>query len=247
MPSATNQIEWCTVSLGEDMNWWVKEVSDDIHWDTDGLSIIDPRQMAHLIDLAEPLREYNFDQDIMDRAFIAFKIQRDLGDGIVRLVRTKESFFDTDETLFALPDVVDEVNGPYADLMNHITRVRVNMLNDIINFEQNLTIDELEEELREEENNNFIEDRSVHMFNELTSILDYVPTGWELDGDDVKEVSEEEAAEDFPDIDDEEAKKISESENLKWDDDDDEKDSSNDSYEGGPPEEGVTSDKEKKK
>lgn len=236
MPSTTNHIEWCTVSLGEDMNWWVKEVSDEVHWDVDGLSIIDPRQMAHLIDLAEPLREYNFDQDIMDRAFIAFKIQKDLGDGIVRLVRTKESFFDTDEALFALPDVVDEVNGPYADLMNHVTRVRVTMLNDIIDFEQNLTIDELEEELREEENNNFIEGLNVHMFDELTGVLEYVPAGWELDGDDADEKSEEEEIEDFPEIDDEEAKKISENENLKWDEDE-EVDKSNETYEGGPPDE----------
>lgn len=218
------------------MNWWVTEVSDDIHWDVDGLSIIDPRQISHLIDLAEPLREYNFDQDLMDRAFIAFKIQKDLGNGQVRLVRTKESFFDTDEPLFGLPDVVDEENGPYADFLNHITRARVNMLNDSIDFEQVFTIDELEDELREEENNNFIEGRAVHMFNEISNIMEYVPAGWELDEDEVDDDDEEEEIDDFPDIDDEEAKKISESENLKWDEDDeDEEDES--SYEGGPPDE----------
>ncbi len=235
MPSATNQIEWCTVRLGEDLNWWVVEVSDDVHWDVDGLSIVDPRQFAHLTDLTEPLREYNFDQDLMDRAFIAFKIQKDLGDGLVRLVRTKESFFDTDEALFGLPDVVDEVNGPYADFLNHITRVRVNLLNDVIDFEQNLTVDELEEELREEENNNFIEGRSVHMFNEITNIVEYVPAGWEVDGEEKQVASEEEEIEDFPEIDEQEAKKISESENLQWDEDDDEK--REDLYEGGPPDE----------
>ncbi len=237
MPNATNQIEWCTVKLGEDLNWWVMEVSDDIHWDVDGLSIIDPRQVSHLIDLSEPLREYNFDQDIMDRAFIAFKIQKDLGDGLVRLVRTKESFFDTDEPLFGLPDVVDEENGPYADFLNHITRIRVNMLNDIIDFEQVFTIDELEEELREEENNNFIEGRAVHMFNEITNIMEYVPAGWELDeDDDDKEDDDDEDIDDFPDIDDEEAKKISESENLKWDEDEEDEEDE-DSYQGGPPDE----------
>lgn len=236
MANTTNQIEWCTVKLGEDLNWWVIEVSDEIHWDVDGLSIIDPRQVSHLIDLAEPLREYNFDQDIMDRAFIAFKIQKDLGSGNVRLVRTKESFFDTDEPLFGLPDVVDEVNGPYADFLNHITRARVNMLNDIIDFEQVFTIDELEEELREEENNNFIEGRSVHMFNEISNIMEYVPAGWELDEDDGDEADDEEEIEDFPEIDDEEAKKISESENLKWDEDEEDEESE-DSYEGGPPDE----------
>lgn len=238
MPSATNQIEWCTVRLGEDLNWWVVEVSDDVHWDVDGLSIIDPRQVAHLIDLTEPLLEYNFDQDLFDRGFIAFKIQKDLGDGLVRLVRTNEGFYDTDEPLFGLPDVVDEENGPYADLLNHITRIRVNLLNDIIDFEQKFTIDELEEELREEENNNFIEGRAVHMFNELTRILEYVPAGWEVDGEDGEERSEEDVIEDFPEIDDEEAKKISESENLKWDEEEEAKDDSNDTYEGGPPDEG---------
>jgi hypothetical protein len=234
MPNATNQIEWCTVKLGEDMNWWVMEVSDDIHWDVDGLSIIDPRQVSHLIDLAEPLREYKFDQDIMDRAFIAFKIQKDLGDGLVRLVRTKESFFDTDEPLFGLPDVVDEINGPYADFLNHITRIRVNILNDIIDFEQAFTIDELEEELREEENNNLIEGRAVHIFNEVTNSREYVPAGWELDEDDVGEKEEE--IDELPDIDDEEAKKISESENLKWEEDETEAEDE-DSYQGGPPDE----------
>jgi len=217
------------------MNWWVTEVSDDIHWDVDGLSIIDPRQISHLIDLAEPLREYNFDQDIMDRAFIAFKIQKDLGSGHVRLVRTKESFFDTDEPLFGLPDVVDEENGPYADFLNHITRARVNMLNDSIDFEQVFTIDELEDELREEENNNFIEGRAVHMFNEISNIMEYVPAGWELDEDEV-DVDDEEEVDDYPDIDDEEAKKISESENLKWDEDEEDEEDE-DSYEGGPPDE----------
>lgn len=238
MPSATNQIEWCTVRLGEDLNWWVVEVSDDVHWDVDGLSIIDPGQVAHLIDLTEPLLEYNFDQDVFDRGFIAFKIQKDLGDGLVRLVRTNEGFYDTDEPLFGLPDVVDEENGPYADLLNHITRIRVNLLNDIIDFEQKFTIDELEEELREEENNNFIEGRAVHMFNELTRILEYVPAGWEVDGEDGEERSEEDVIEDFPEIDDEEAKKISESENLKWDEEEEAKDDSNETYEGGPPDEG---------
>ena len=173
---------------------------------------------------------------IMDRAFIAFKIQKDLGDGLVRLVRTKESFFDTDEPLFGLPDVVDEINGPYADFLNHITRIRVNMLNDIIDFEQAFTIDELEEELREEENNNFIEGRAVHMFNEVTNIMEYVPAGWELDEDDVDEKEEEEEIDEFPDIDDEESKKISESENLKWDEDETEEEDEG-SYQGGPPDE----------
>jgi hypothetical protein len=73
------------------------------------------------------------------------------------------------------------------------------------------------------------------MFNEVTNIMEYVPAGWELDADDVEEKEEE--IDELPDIDDEEAKKISESENLKWEEDETEAENE-DSYQGGPPDEG---------
>jgi len=90
MAKATSTLEWCIVRLGEDHNWWVCETSDPVRWDVDGLSIIDPRQLSHLIELVDPLRDYGFDQDLMDRAFIVFRIEKDLGNGKVRLKRTKE-------------------------------------------------------------------------------------------------------------------------------------------------------------
>jgi len=224
MPSTSNKLEWCVVRLGEDMNWWVAEVSDDIHWDVDGLSIVDPKQMAHLIELVEPLRDYNFDQDLLESAFIAFRIDKDLGKGHIRLVRSKESFVDAEDPLFGLPDLVDEENGPYAEFLNHITKARVAMLNDLIDFEQKLTIDEVEESIREEQNNRFIEGRAVHVFEEVTSILDYVPAGWELDEESEEDEGGEEEEttdmEDFPEIDnEEEVEKIGENESLKWDED----------------------------
>ena len=74
------------------------------------------------------------------------------------------------------------------------------------------------------------------MFDEITRILDYVPTGWELEGDETDEDEKEEVIDDYPDIDDEEAKKISESENLRWDEDEDEE-TKDEAYQGGPPDE----------
>src|SRR5208282_5172520 len=150
MAKPTSTLEWCIVRLGEDHNWWVAETSDPVRWDVDGLSIIDPRQLAHLIELVDPLRDYGFDQDIFQRAFISFRIERDLGSAKVRLKRVKEALFESDEKLFALPDVLDEENGPYADLLDHLTRCRVKMLNDLFNFENKLTVDEVEDEIREE-------------------------------------------------------------------------------------------------
>jgi hypothetical protein len=156
MAKPTSTLDWCIVRLGEDHNWWVSETSDPVRWDVDGLSIVDPRQVAHLVDLVDALRDYGFQQDVFETAFIPFRIEKDLGGGKVRLKRVKESIFESDEKLFVLPDILDEENGPYADLLDHLTRCRVKMLNDLFSFENKLTVDEVEDEIREEQNTHFI-------------------------------------------------------------------------------------------
>jgi hypothetical protein len=205
------------VRLGEDHNWWVHETSDPVRWDVDGLSIIDPRQLAHLVELVDPLRDYGFDQDLMDRAFIPFRIDKDLGGGKVRLKRTKESLFESEEKLFVLPDSLDEENGPYADLLDLLTRCRVKMLNDLFAFESKLTVDEVEDELREAQNSSFIEGRAIHAFEEITAILDFMPAGYE--SDDEKPAKSTEEDDDLPELDEAEEEKLKNDESLKWDDD----------------------------
>jgi hypothetical protein len=220
MAKATSTLEWCIVRLGDDHNWWVAETSDPVRWDVDGLSIIDPRQLSHLIELVDPLRDYGFDQDVMERAFILFWIEKDLGAGKVRLKRTKESLFESEEKLFVLPDVLDEENGPYADLLDLLTRCRVKMLNDLFDFESKLTVDEVEDELREAQNSHFIEGRAVHSFDEITAILDFMPAGYE--SDDEKPAKSTEEDDDLPELDEAEEEKLKNDESLKWDDDDEE-------------------------
>src|SRR3954469_10644617 len=224
MAKAISTLDWCVVRRGDDHNWWVSETSDPVRWDVDGLSIIDPRQLSHLVDLVDPLRDYGFDQDLMERAFILFRIEKDLGNGKVRLKRTKESLFESEEKLFALPDILDEENGPYADLLDHLTRCRVKMLNDLFNFESKLSVDEVEDEIREDQNSNFIQGKAVHTFEELTSILDYMPTGYDADEEaPAKGIEDEGDDEDLPEIDEEEEEKLKNDESLKWDEDEDEK------------------------
>ena len=95
----------------------------------------------------------------------------------------QDSVLESEDPLFALPDVLDEEKGPYADFLDHITKLRVKMLNDLIDFAQNLTVEELEEEIREKQNADYMEGRASHFFTELTAILEYVPEGFELDDD----------------------------------------------------------------
>jgi len=218
MAKGSPQLEWCIVRLGEDHNWWVAEVSDPVHWDVDGLSIVDPRQVDHVIELIDPLREYGFDSDLFERAFIPFRIAKDLGKGKVRLARTKQPLLESEEKLFALPDVIDEENGPYADLLDHLTRLRVKQLNDLLDFEEKLTVDEVEDQLRESQNNDYIEGKAVHLFTEITAILDFMPAGH---GDDDEEAEKGTAEDDLPDVEEEEDEKMKNDTSLKWDDDED--------------------------
>jgi len=219
MAKAISALDWCVVRLGDDHNWWVAETSDPVRWDVDGLSIVDPRQIQHLIELVDPLRDYGFDQDTFESAFIPFRIDKDLGNGKIRLKRVKESIFESEEKLFGLPDILDEENGPYADLLDHITRCRVKMLNDLFNFESKLGVDEVEDEIREEQNSNFIQGQAVHTFEELTSILDYMPAGYDTDEEAPAKDTEGADDEDLPELDEEEEEKLKNDESLKWDED----------------------------
>lgn len=227
MANSSVSLNWCIVRLGEDHNWWVDEISDPVRWDVDGLSIIDPRQVSHLLDLVEPLRDYGLDEDILEGAFIPFRIDKEAGESRVRLKRVKDHLFESEDKLFAIADTLDEENGPYADLLDHLTRCRVKLLNDVFDFESKLTVDEMEEEIREDQNASFIEGRAIHTFDELCAILDYTPAGWESedegeshsDGEDIDD------DEDLPDLDEAEEEKLKNDQSLKWDDeehDDDE-------------------------
>tara|TARA_B100000965_G_scaffold403977_2_gene433491 strand:- start:4189 stop:4905 length:717 start_codon:yes stop_codon:yes gene_type:complete len=216
MAKSAKKLEWCEVRLGKDMNWWVEKISDPIHWDLDSLSIVDPRQMAHILDVVYPLREYGLNSSIIDNAFFKFRIEKDLGKGHIRLARIEDSILDSDEPLFGLPDILDEEKGPYADFIDHITKLRVKMLNDLIEFEQRLTVDELEDEIREDQNNAFMEGKAIHIFDEIMGILEYVPHGYELDDEEISSnQTDEDYEDDIPDIEEED---IEEDDTMKWED-----------------------------
>ncbi|MEM7791955.1 MAG: hypothetical protein AAF546_11185 [Verrucomicrobiota bacterium] len=225
MPNTTAKLTWCKARLGEDMNWWVSEISDPIHWDVDGLGIIDPRQFQHILDLLEPLSDYGLQTELIDDAFYAFAIDEVQKDKTVVLKRTKENIVESEEQLFALPDVLDEEKGPYADLIDHIVKLRVKMLNDLIDFAQKLTVEEVEEEIRETQNNDFMEGRASHFFGELTAVLEYMPEGFELDEDEERsspKSEDDELQKDLEGVDADTEEVIETDETMKWDEDEDE-------------------------
>ncbi|MGB0413737.1 MAG: hypothetical protein ACPGJU_04760 [Coraliomargarita sp.] len=220
MPKSSTKLTWCKARLGEDMNWWIDEISDPVHWDIDGLGIIDPRQFQHLVDLLEPLSDYGLQTDLVEDAFYTFGIDVIEKDKSVRLKRVEDSILDSEDQLFALPDVIDDEKGPFADLIDHITKLRIKMLNDLIDFKQQLTIEELEEEIREAQNSDYMEGRATHFFTELTSILEYVPEGFELDEDESSsrtKTEDEELQEDLADVEAAPEEDLEADETMKWD------------------------------
>ncbi len=245
MASKSSKIEWLVGALGDDYNWWAKEVSDPVRWDVDSLSLLDPKQWAYILEMIDPLREYGLNLDAVENAFISLAIDKDLGDNHIRMVSSSESLLESEEVLFALPDVVDDETGPYADFLDKITVARVKYLNDIIDFEQNMTTTELEEELRDELSNLYFESKSLHFFTEITSILEYAPAGYDVEGDTEEsdeaatpKSDDEEIIEEVADFEEVTTEVIPTDDTMKWDEDEDEEEDDPEEYledGSGPP------------
>ena len=234
-------LEWCIVRLSEDENWWIDEISDKENWDVDNLGIIDPKQFLHINELLDSMNEFGLDSQIVDDAFFTFEIKEEVKGGKIRLVRVRDSLLKADDMLFALPDVLDEEKGPYADFLNHVSQIRVTMLNELIEFAEPYTQEEMEEVLSEKQNNDFLEGRRSHFSDELISILEYVPDGFAIDSDLEGDDKEENEEEDYSDLDAElvevsdKEEKLLPDEDLKWEEEEKEEEVS--SYEGGAPDE----------
>ena len=234
-------LEWCIVRLSEDENWWIDEISDKENWDVDNLGIIDPKQFLHINELFDSMNEFGLDSQIVDDAFFTFEIKEEVKGGKIKLVRVRDSLLKADDMLFALPDVLDEEKGPYADFLNHVSQIRVTMLNELIEFAEPYTQEEMEEVLSEKQNNDFLEGKRSHFSDELISILEFVPEGFALD-DDIKDDNEEKEEDDYSDIEadfvevSDKEEKLLPDEDLKWEEDE-EKEEEVSSYEGGAPDE----------
>ena len=228
MGKANKRLDWCEVHLREDFNWWVGAISDDVNFDVEGLSIIDPKQFLQIHESLDSLTEYGLDSEIVDNAFFTFEIAEELKDGGVKLNRVRDSLLKADDLLFALPDIMDEEKGPYADFIKHVTKLRVLMLNDLIDFPEPYTVENLEEILREKESTAFMEGRHEHSYEEIISILEFVPDGFQLETDlddavDKKPVVKEE----YPELETveeapEEEARLEKQENLRWDEEEEE-------------------------
>ncbi len=241
MAVTTSKLLWCTIRFKEkEGNWWVKENSDPKHYEPDGLGILDPFQFPWILDMMDPLREYGLSNEVLEAAFVPFQpqeIDKDK-DQTVRLIRVAEHILDSEEQLFALPNVKDGDQGAYADFLEHIMRLRVKLINDTIKLEQKLTVEDVDEQLSELRNQAMIEGRDIHPFEEITDILEFVPLGHEVpsdDDDDDKPARAQGAAEDIADLPDVEEVDKDMEKNLRWDEEDEPAEEGGESEGGSKP------------
>jgi hypothetical protein len=235
-------LDWCVVRLGDKENWWVDSISDKENWDVDDLSIIDPKQFLHISELLDSMTEFGLDSQFVDEAFFTFEISEELDGGLIKLVRVRDSLLKAEDMLFALPDVLDEEKGPYADFLSHVSKIRVSMLNDLIDFAEPYTLEEMEEVLSEKQNNDFLESQRSHFSDELIAILEFVPDGFVIDSDLDEEGSDSKKdGEDYSDLEadlvevSDKEEKLLPDEDLKWEEEEEKEETT--PYEGGAPDE----------
>jgi Ran GTPase-activating protein (RanGAP) involved in mRNA processing and transport len=75
-----------------------------------------------------------------------------------------------------------------------------------------------------------MEGKAVHVFTEVTAILDYVPAGWETEeeGEPPARKEDELDDQDLPALDEAEEERLKNDESLKWDEDEDEEEDAED-------------------
>lgn len=182
---------WCIAHLGSDGHWWIKEVSEDRNWDFEIPSLLSPEQVKQVLRQSKAeLEPYGISANDWNAAFYRFRIDKRLNDGCVRLVRTveqlkneenpKASEEDKEEPLFALPNEVEEDCHPYVDFLDKLIKARTALLNDHINFVRKLSADEVKEMLDETHRSLYFEGASLHVFREISDILNYLPIGFAL-------------------------------------------------------------------
>ncbi|MDR1173525.1 MAG: hypothetical protein LBK24_01885 [Puniceicoccales bacterium] len=174
--------KWCIVRLGDDYNWWVHEASDDTFCDTE-LGILDPKQIEHMTDLLDQLKQYGLDDEVVNGAFIPYVIDREMAKEMLRLYEVKDNILSPRERIFCLPNSSGEQEGMFAEFIDHIMALRIKLLNASFDFKQPLNLEEVEDILHAEQQERYIAGIRTHAFDEIMSILDYVPAGYSLDAD----------------------------------------------------------------
>ena len=170
--------------------------------------------MERVADLLSALRPYGLKDEVVNNALVLFSIDKETPKEMLRITETKDNIFNPRESIFGLPNVLGEQEGPFIEFLDHVIALRVKLLNATLDFQQPINIEEIEDILHAEQQERYISGIKMHVFDEIMSILDYVPTGYSLDDDDDEIKDDEEL--DLSDFDDEVDESLEINEDTSW-------------------------------
>ena len=179
MENATVIPRWVVVRLGNDLNWWVEESSDEMYWPDGGLSILDPRQLNDICERLEEYLPHGFQPESFRHAFAFFEVQSELDNDRLRLRPTRQPTDENRGKLFAMPLFESEDKSGYLEFAEHLTVLRVKYINVTHRYAQEVDPLDLEEELNAEENDLYFGGEGVHCYDELNDILSWSPAEWD--------------------------------------------------------------------
>lgn len=171
----TEKPQWIVARLGEDFNWWVESTSLDVQPPKANRAVLDPRQVAHLVQLLEDYRPHGFQRELLDAAFTWLTLENEIEEGRVRLARNDG---ETAE-LFALPVIDADGDGPYYDFLDAVIAARVRHLNATHGYLTDCTAEELTAEVELLAADRYFSDESRHCFDEINEILEWEPAEWD--------------------------------------------------------------------
>ena len=170
---------WIVVQLGADLNWWLAEASADGYWSENSCGLLDPRQVASLVDILDEYEFHSCRRELLNGAFQLFQVESELADDRLRLAPVNDDISGSREHLFALPVIGEEATGPYYDFLDAITAARIRKLNAMHHYARACTDLEMQEELDALDRDRYIASEDIHCFDEINEILQWSPAEWD--------------------------------------------------------------------
>jgi hypothetical protein len=176
----TKPPRWIVVRLGDDLNWWVDETSDERPAHRYCRGALDPRQVAYLTEQFDAYRPHGLRRDQLTAAFHVYELEAEVSDGVLRLALSAQDLFEAGAAeLFALPVATGE-DGPdaYTDLLDALCAAHLRQLNATHHYARACTQDEMMEEFATLDNDRYFGGETRHAFDEFNEILEWNPTDW---------------------------------------------------------------------
>src|SRR5258708_14788985 len=98
----TEKPQWIVARLGDDFNWSLESTSDDDQPPVGNRSVLDPRQVAHLVQELEEYRPHGLRRQLLDDAFTLFTLESEIEEGRVRLAPSEGEAVGDGAELFAV-------------------------------------------------------------------------------------------------------------------------------------------------